>query len=130
MYCSPHPAALHIDPPPGSGDMAFRIRRVENCLRQELAGDDLGWGDNRVAGPQGVHQAGGEDAAGRMPQFNIGDRLEFEACRYNIQDHGSLLLPLAGFAGSGCGRCLKWPGNSVFFPASRCLWRIHSRVRS
>ena len=23
MYCLPHPAALHIDPPPGSGDLAF-----------------------------------------------------------------------------------------------------------
>jgi len=32
MYCSPHPAALHIDPPPGSGCFAFRIPRPENCL--------------------------------------------------------------------------------------------------
>src|ERR1039458_8082460 len=25
---------LHLDPPPGSGSLLFRIRRVENCLRQ------------------------------------------------------------------------------------------------
>jgi hypothetical protein len=26
---------FHLDPPPGSGSFAFRIWRVENCLRQE-----------------------------------------------------------------------------------------------
>src|SRR5208337_5175930 len=26
---------FHLDPPPGSGAFAFRISRVENCLRQE-----------------------------------------------------------------------------------------------
>ena len=31
IYCSPHPAALQIDPPPGSGDFASTIPRPENC---------------------------------------------------------------------------------------------------
>ena len=30
IYCSPHPAALQIDPPPGSGDIASMIPRTEN----------------------------------------------------------------------------------------------------
>src|ERR1035438_8281833 len=29
------PSASTVDPPPGSGSFAFRIWRVENCLRQE-----------------------------------------------------------------------------------------------
>jgi hypothetical protein len=32
IYCSPHPAALQIDPPPGSGDFALMIPRPENCF--------------------------------------------------------------------------------------------------
>jgi hypothetical protein len=28
------PSASTVDPPPGSGAFAFRIWRVENCLRQ------------------------------------------------------------------------------------------------
>ena len=36
MYCSPHLAALHIDPPPGSGCFAFRIPRPENCLTKMI----------------------------------------------------------------------------------------------
>ena len=30
IYCSPHPAALQIDPPPGSGSFASMISRPEN----------------------------------------------------------------------------------------------------
>jgi len=30
IYCSPHPAALQIDSPPGSGDFASMILRPEN----------------------------------------------------------------------------------------------------
>ena len=29
IYCSPHPAALQIDPPPGSGSFASMISRPE-----------------------------------------------------------------------------------------------------
>jgi hypothetical protein len=32
IYCSPHPAALQIDSPTGSGDFAFMIPRSENCF--------------------------------------------------------------------------------------------------
>ena len=32
IYCSPQPAALQIDTPPGSGNFAFKIRRQGNCL--------------------------------------------------------------------------------------------------
>jgi hypothetical protein len=38
MYCSPQPAALHIDPPPGSGCFAFMIPRPENCLTDTQGG--------------------------------------------------------------------------------------------
>jgi hypothetical protein len=37
MYCSPHPAALHIDPPPGSGDFASMILRAGNCFTEIVA---------------------------------------------------------------------------------------------
>ena len=32
IYCSPHPSALQIDTPPGSGDFATMISRPENCF--------------------------------------------------------------------------------------------------
>jgi hypothetical protein len=32
IYCSPHPAALQIDTPPGSGDFTSMIPRPENCF--------------------------------------------------------------------------------------------------
>jgi hypothetical protein len=37
IYCSPHPAALQIDPPPGSGNFASMILRPENCFANMMA---------------------------------------------------------------------------------------------
>ncbi len=37
IYCSPHPAALQIDPPPGSGNFASMISRPENCFAGTMA---------------------------------------------------------------------------------------------
>ena len=37
IYCSPHPAALQIDPPPGSGSPASRILRTDTFSRQDWA---------------------------------------------------------------------------------------------
>jgi hypothetical protein len=36
IYCSPHPAALQIDPPPGSGSFASMISRPENCFTKMI----------------------------------------------------------------------------------------------
>ena len=37
IYCSPHPAALQIDTPPGSGSFASMISRPENCFTKMMA---------------------------------------------------------------------------------------------
>jgi hypothetical protein len=37
IYCSPHPAALQIDSPPGSGSFASMILRPENCFGKKMA---------------------------------------------------------------------------------------------
>src|ERR1035438_1751593 len=37
IFCSPHPAALQIDTPTGSGDLASMIPRSENCYAKMMA---------------------------------------------------------------------------------------------
>ena len=36
IYCSPHPAALQIDPLPGSGNFAFMILHTGNLWRDKI----------------------------------------------------------------------------------------------
>ena len=45
MYCLPHPAALHIDTPPGSGDLAFPEDRLSDggsSRAAKVVPDDFG----------------------------------------------------------------------------------------
>jgi hypothetical protein len=47
IYCSPHPSALQIDSPPGSGSFASVIPRPENGFAMMTA--TCVWRDGKIA---------------------------------------------------------------------------------
>jgi hypothetical protein len=70
MSCSPNPAALQIDPPPGSGNFASMILRPENCFAKMLADAPL-----LTLGSWRVRRLNREDVSGNVDTLHCASPL-------------------------------------------------------